>query len=195
MSKLIALSGSHGVGKTTLFAKLADKVSDNDMDYKLFSEVNSGLFNLGFALNGEGNPDDIFFSQQVAFDVGYAIIDYYSTKSDNTIVILDRSCIDTYIYTKYFFDNSEIEVQNKYINMLNQMEIKCQSIVNYINNVIIYPFSQFNTKNRMDYQSQSIIHQYFLDYFDQTNTECLHIAIDSFKIRINNIINQYKLVI
>lgn len=173
MAFIVSFSGSHGVGKTSLVDSiskcLATSVKENQ-NYKIFKEINTGLFNIGLALNGNGfDFDEVMFSQKQAFDLGYNICKYYGTKDqDKRIIFTDRSCVDTYIYTKYFVSKLlENYDKSKYDSLLKEMAEKSADILKYVNTILIAPFNDFEVlQDRMSIQSRDEVWQEFLTYFD-----------------------------
>jgi hypothetical protein len=197
MVKIIALSGSHGVGKTSLVNKIFNEIQHQDSDnvaVKTFNEINTGLFNLGFCLNGKGiDFDEVMFSQKQAFDLGYNLFNYYlSRKNDNRIVFSDRSPVDTYIYSLYFLKQDQDNF-NKYSSTIKEMEEKSFEIATKIETILVPPFEDFDqTAIRMNNKQQLDIWQIFKDYF--SNNDNIHYKIlknQTTTSRFNEIMDLY----
>ncbi len=189
MSKIFALSGSHGVGKTTLINKLTDFYK-NKNDVKIFYEFNTGLFNVGFALNGKGKDfDEILFSQKIAFDLYKKTIDYYFARSDYDLVILDRSFIDTYIYSYYFAKFHNLSKKQK--ETLQAMFDETIKSSNKIQNILVPPFNSFADEvNRMSESSRNDIWQEFLQFFDtHFKHNYISLKFDNSNDRFNEVIS------
>jgi len=173
MSRIIAISGSHGVGKTTLVKsiKTTFNLENNTQNVKIFNEINTNLFNLGLALNGVSYDfDEIMFSQKKAFDLGLEIAQYYFHRNhDKRVILLDRSFIDTYIYTKYFLEQEESQIQN-YKKMLNEMEKKCLENLDKVYHILLLPLTTFDGINeRMSISEQKLIWDEFVLFFNKND--------------------------
>lgn len=171
MYKIIAFSGSHGVGKTSLVNKICANINKTSQNqYKIFNEFNTGLYNMGFSLNGNGlDLDEVVFSQQQAFNLGYNTAKYYLNKhTDTRLIITDRSCIDTYLYTKYFV--TKANQTSTYASLLQDMEAKSNQIANNIFTYLVPPFNDFDkTEVRMTIDERDDIWCLFKDYFAKQN--------------------------
>ena len=187
MAFIVSFSGSHGVGKTSLVDSISQFLSasfQENQDYKIFKEINTGLFNIGLALNGNGfDFDEVMFSQKQAFYLGYNILKYYGTKeADKRVIFTDRSCIDTYMYTKYFVaklvDNQD---KKKYDSLLKDMAEKSEDILKHIHTILIAPFNDFEVlQDRMSIQSRDEVWQEFLTYFDlMASKQCMFYKTDT----------------
>ena len=171
MAIVLSFSGSHGVGKTSLVNKISSQYSANfinNEDYKIFKEINTGLFNIGFSLNGNGfDFDEVIFSQKQAFDLGYNLINYYlNKKNDERLIITDRSCIDTYLYTKYFV--SKMKDISLYKELLLDMHNKSIEVMCKIINILVPPFSDFEIlTDRMSIEQRDEIWESFTQYFSE----------------------------
>jgi deoxyadenosine/deoxycytidine kinase len=173
MSRIIAISGSHGVGKTTLVKsiKTTFNLENNTQNVKIFNEINTNLFNLGLALNGVSYDfDEIMFSQKKAFDLGLEIAQYYFHRNhDKRVILLDRSFIDTYLYTKYFLEQEESQIQN-YKKMLNEMEKKCLENLDKVYHILLLPLTTFDGINeRMSISEQKLIWDEFVLFFNKND--------------------------
>jgi thymidylate kinase len=171
MAIVLSFSGSHGVGKTSLVSKISSQYSTNfinNEDYKIFKEINTGLFNIGFSLNRNGfDFDEVIFSQKQAFDLGYNLINYYlNKKNDKRLIITDRSCIDTYLYTKYFV--SKMKDVNLYKDVLLDMHNKSIEVMSKIINILVPPFNDFEIlTDRMSIEQRDEIWESFTQYFSE----------------------------
>ena len=167
MCKIISISGSHGVGKTSLL-NLISKDSDLPPEkIKFFSEFNSGLFNMGFALNGKAHDfDEVMFSQLKAFTLGYETAKYYLGRNeDERLIITDRSCVDTYIYTDYFLKKHS-EHMEKYSKLLKDMKEKSKEILSEMNHIFLPPFKDFEIlEDRMSLSDRDNIWENFKEHF------------------------------
>lgn len=163
MCQFIAFSGSHGVGKTTLINKIAERL---DSKIKIFNEINTGLAHIGFPLNANGHDfHETMFAQQQAFDLSYATICFYLARDfEERIVVSDRSCLDTYIYTSYFLEKYP-EHQVRYAELLTDMANKSKEVVNKVTHVFLPPFTDFEETNmRMSMADRNAIWDRFLQY-------------------------------
>ncbi|MFL1780623.1 putative AAA domain-containing protein [Candidatus Hepatincolaceae symbiont of Richtersius coronifer] len=168
MTKIIVFSGSHGVGKTSLVKRIAKEfvINHSDSKIKIFNEINSGFYKIGLALNGKGYDfDEVMFSQQKAFDLGYEIIKYYLTRSyDNRTILMDRSCIDTLIYSNYFINKNQQTAH--YQEMLDKMYLQCAEIIDKVQHILVPPFNDFESLDeRMNVQERDEIWKDFITYF------------------------------
>lgn len=191
MCKIISISGSHGVGKTSLL-NLIVKDSDLPSDrIKFFSEFNSGLFNMGFALNGKAHDfDEVMFSQSKAFDLGYETAKYYLDRiNDTRLIITDRSCVDTYVYTDYFL-RKHPEQMDKYSNLLNSMKEKSKELLREMNHIFLPPFKDFEIlEDRMSLLDRDNIWESFNNHFLTPKHE------KSFVLSSNTTKDRYKEII
>lgn len=167
MCKIISISGSHGVGKTSLLKLIVKDSNLSEEQVKFFNEFNTGFFNMGFAFNCDGHDfDEVIFSQSKAFDLGYETIKYYLTrKEDRRIIITDRSCLDTYVYTDYFLSKNQ-DKAGRYINLIEDMKAKSKEILEHVKHVFLPPFQDFeNLEDRMSLSSRDEIWNSFKDKF------------------------------
>lgn len=167
MCKIISISGSHGVGKTSLLNLIVKNPDFQEGRIKFFSEFNSGLFNMGFPLNGEAYDfDEVMFSQSKAFSLGYETIKYYlDRRYDKRLILTDRSCLDTYIYTDYFLKKHS-EHMDKYSSLLKEMQEKSKEVLNEINHIILPPFKDFEIlEDRMSLLDRDNIWNNFNTHF------------------------------
>jgi thymidylate kinase len=164
--KIISISGSHGVGKTSLINLIVDKFKVDNSKIKFFKEINSGLFNIGFVLNGKAYDfDEVMFSQQKAFYLGYETLKYYLSRNDDRLVITDRSCVDTFVYTDYFLKKNADELP-KYAGILLDMQAKSQEILRNAHHVFLPPFKDFEAlEDRMSVSDRDIIWKNFQKCF------------------------------
>ncbi len=93
MKKLIAVTGTHGAGKTTLTYILAAYYKSKGMNVKLVQEV---ARNCPFPIN-----------EKMTFETALWIYHEHSKKEleaqkDHDVVICDRTFFDSLIYAKYF---------------------------------------------------------------------------------------------
>ncbi len=180
MAIILSFSGSHGVGKTSLVNKISNEYALNfsNQDYKIFKEINTGLFNIGFSLNGNGfDFDEVIFSQKQAFDLGYNLINYYlNKKNDDRLIITDRSCIDTYLYTQYFISKSKDS--SDYHSVLLDMHNKSIDIMSKIISILVPPFNDFEIlTDRMSIEQRDEIWSSFVNYFNENQkTSLVYIA-------------------
>ncbi|UQY80740.1 NadR/Ttd14, AAA domain conataining protein [Candidatus Hepatincola sp. Av] len=169
MCKFIAFSGSHGVGKTTLINKIAERL---DSKIKIFNEINTGLARIGFPLNANGHDfHETMFAQKQAFDLSYnTILFYLSRQYEERIIVSDRSCLDTYIYTSYFLSKYP-EHQEEYGSLLADMAEKSKEIVEKVTHVFLPPFYDFEETNmRMTIEDRNAIWQKFLEYLAENSS-------------------------
>jgi nicotinamide riboside kinase len=185
MCKIIAFSGSHGVGKTSLVKKFAEHIS---ADLKVFHEINTGLFKIGYALNGRAYDfDEVMFSQKQAFDLGYALIKYYLSKEDDRIILSDRSCIDTMIYTQYFLQKNPQYI-SKYAPMMEEMMEKNLEISSKIEHILVPPFEDFDdVSERMSVEERDLIWQAVASYFSKNVGSYLKLAGASTDLRYEEV--------
>ncbi len=174
MSHIIAFSGSHGVGKTSLVNKFDDALSYNasfNTPYKIFKEFNTGLYNMGFALNGKGYDfDEVMFSQEQAFYLGYNVIKYYlSRENDDRLIFMDRTAVDTYLYTYYFA--KKMNKSKQYQSLLQDMHVKSLEIAKKVRHILVPPFEDFEViSDRMSVNERDQVWQEFLLFFNNELT-------------------------
>ncbi|MDR0484877.1 MAG: ATP-binding protein [Alphaproteobacteria bacterium] len=194
MCKIISISGSHGVGKTSLIDLIINNFSEHSEKIKFFKEFNSGLFAIGFALNGKAHDfDEVMFSQQKAFSLGYETLKYYlDRKSDKRLIITDRSCVDTYVYTDYFLKKHPEEFR-KYSKLLEDMKTKSQEILREVNHVFLPPFKDFEVlEDRMSLNDRDIIWHNFQECFlSEKDAKCVILETNSTLERYDEIL-QHK---
>lgn len=169
MCQFIAFSGSHGVGKTTLINKIAERL---DSKIKVFNEINTGLAHIGFPLNANGHDfHETMFAQKQAFYLSYHTICYYlSREFEERIVVSDRSCLDTYIYTSYFL-NQYPEHKEEYAALLADMATKSKEIMDKVTHVFLPPFVDFEETNmRMSMEDRNTIWHMFLQYLEENSS-------------------------
>jgi hypothetical protein len=169
MSYIIAFSGSHGVGKTSLVNKFDDALGYNNLNspHKIFKEFNTGLYNMGFALNGKGYDfDEVMFSQEQAFYLGYNVIKYYlSREDDDRLIFMDRTAVDTYIYTNYFA--KKMHKSKNYQSLLQDMHVKSLEISKKVRHILVPPFEDFEViSDRMSIVERDQVWQDFLSFFN-----------------------------
>ncbi|MCL2567069.1 MAG: AAA family ATPase [Alphaproteobacteria bacterium] len=197
MCKIISISGSHGVGKTSLINLIVDKFEVDSTKIKFFKEINSGLFNIGFALNGKAHDfDEVMFSQQKAFYLGYEILKYYLNRNnDNRLVITDRSCVDTFVYTDYFLKKHPNEMP-KYADVLADMQSKSQEILQNVHHVFLPPFKDFEIlEDRMSVSDRDLIWHNFQKYFlSENKAKFVILESNSTLERFDEIIQHDKLL-
>lgn len=166
MHKIIAFSGSHGVGKTSLFTKIKD--SHEGEKLKFFKEFNTGLYNIGFSLNGNGYDfNEVMFSQNVAFHLAYETLNYYLNKENYPYkLVFDRTCVDTYLYTKFFLKrNSNWAEEFQHIE--RDLYKKSKEILKHENiyHMLCPPFKDFDDRDRMNIEERDEIWFMFLEFF------------------------------
>ena len=169
MSYIVAFSGSHGVGKTSLVNKFDQALNSNHLNtpYKIFKEFNTGLYNMGFALNGKGYDfDEVMFSQEQAFNLGYNVIKYYlSRNNDDRVIFMDRTAVDTYLYTYYFA--KKFHKSNTYQSLLADMKLKSLEVTKKIHHILVPPFEDFEAiSDRMSVIERDEVWQEFLSFFN-----------------------------
>jgi thymidylate kinase len=106
------------------------------------------------------------FSQKCAFDLSYSLIKYYASRTtDQRIVVLDRYCIDTFIYSKYFFIKNNSHTQ--YQDLIEEMHKKSLEVMPEIStHYLLPPFADFDAKKeRMDVEARDQVWQLMRDYF------------------------------
>ncbi len=192
MCKIISFSGSHGVGKTSLIGLLIRSFGNNPDSYKFFHEINSGLFNIGFNLNGVAYDfDEVVFSQNQAFLLGYNVAKYYLSRTkDSRLVISDRSCVDTYIYTNHFI-NKNPSIAHKYSDMILDMKHKSDEIMKEVHHILLPPFKDFNkADDRMSMEERDSIWSLFLEYAKSNKSFKYSVLMDpTTQERCNHVIN------
>ncbi len=167
MCKIISISGSHGVGKTSLFNLIMEDSYLLTEKIKYFKEFNGALFNMGFSLNGKGYDfDEVIFSQSKAFYLGYDTAKYYlAREQDDRLIITDRSCIDTYIYTDYFLSENSKYIK-KYSDLLENMKNKSKEILQEVKHIFLPPFKDFEVlENRMSASDRDAVWDNFKNHF------------------------------
>ena len=156
INNIISLSGSHGVGKTTLFNTL--KKYFKDIDRVIFiPEFQTFFKSIGFEINKQNDKlENIIRSI-------YNGIDY---KKDY-VYVTDRNQVDIDVYYVYFNNLYKRKYQFTYFN---------DSEIDYY---IIQPNPEYKTdyNDRMDIESAKIINTIFTKKYNR-----LH----NFKFVINN---------
>lgn len=115
----IAITGAHGVGKTTL----AEKLQEHLPDYELVAEPYYQLEELGYEFSETPNADD--FAQQLNYSIKQIV-----AGGDN--VIFDRCPVDIIAY---------IEALDG-IHYINSMYDKAESAMAEINLIVYVPIEQ-----------------------------------------------------
>ena len=173
MSKIYLLSGTHLSGKSSLMKQIDNLLNDNLLskeDIKIFHEINYGLFKIGFLLNGKGSIDELLFSQLQSLILYINIIKFYLKHDDiYKTIIIDRSFIDTIIYTRYFLKNihNNYKLPQEFIDL----EKEGLSLLNKLHHILIMPcnfsISKLSDKDRMNLKSRAEIHDIFTSTFKQ----------------------------
>jgi len=96
----IALTGSHGTGKTTLAYELTAELKKHGINATMCTEV---ARKCPFPIHRKGN----FQSQLWIFVT--QIKDELEAEKDYEFVVCDRSVLDTYAYTKYLLTSADTE--------------------------------------------------------------------------------------
>jgi thymidylate kinase len=194
--KIISISGSHGVGKTSLINLVQEKFDVNSAKIKFFKEINTGLFNIGFALNGRAiDFDEVMFSQQKAFNLGYETLKYYLNRNDDRLIITDRSCVDTFVYTDYFLKKNAAELP-KYAGVLADMQTKSQEILQHVHHVFLPPFKDFEAlEDRMSVSDRDIIwHNFQKCFLSEQKAKFIILESNSTIERFDEIIQHEKMI-
>ena len=195
--KIISISGSHGVGKTSLINLIVNKFDPYSEKFKFFKEINSGLFNIGFALNGKAHDfDEVMFSQEKAFYLGYETLKYYLNRTnDERVIITDRSCIDTYVYTDYFLKKHPEELV-KYAELLEDMKIKSKEILSKVQHIFLPPFKDFEAlEERMNLSDRDIIWKNFQECFlNERNDKFIILESNTTNERYHEILSHEKIL-
>lgn len=101
----IFISGSHGIGKSTLAKLLSDKLG-----WELKTEAARSV------IEKMGNPKDMDFTQQISFqeavykaqrkNQAHSYLDY--SEDDRTGMVVDRSLLDVGAYLEMFYDKAGV---------------------------------------------------------------------------------------
>lgn len=113
MTLIIGISGTHGVGKTTLINTVNDK---NILQNYHFSSGNTRwIQSLGFKINEDGDDTtQKFIAMKMLYDISI---------HDN--LVTDRTTIDCYVYTKYLYDKGKITLKT-----IEEMKILLNRTIN-----------------------------------------------------------------
>lgn len=102
MAARIAVVGTHGVGKTTLAQAFVQRLAGENISCELAPEMPRLICNLA--------NDNSFFRQgnnnvlkQILLIYSQAQIEFQKSQGGADIILCDRSIIDHWAYTKYFF--------------------------------------------------------------------------------------------
>ena len=114
----IALTGAHGVGKTTLGEVLVSKLASNH-SVALIPETARELVRLGLKVNEEMNEEGF---------ISYIQLYLRAVRETNAeIVISDRSLFDLYLYTH----RGNNPIRHSYIEMLYELVFLEASLVDF----------------------------------------------------------------
>ncbi len=94
---LIAFTGTHSTGKTTLLNMLKTKRDNEFKDYEFIDEITRDMLNLGFSINELGND---------LTQLHIILSHYRNTLKTNAV--MDRCVVDGYCYTKYLFEKGSV---------------------------------------------------------------------------------------
>ncbi len=107
--KIFNIIGAHCVGKSSI---LNDLKQVYEKEAWVFQEFVTGLYNLGFIINGESRSFvDVCFSEEQMFNLSYNTVKYFLLErkkfvqeKDIKYIFTDRGFFDTFIYLKYFWE-------------------------------------------------------------------------------------------
>lgn len=128
---IVSISGAQNTGKSTIVKDLLVKYPD--LFYVPKGSYRDVIKEKGLVINQEGS-----------FESQLAIMDYLVNqleevqKIENKIVILDRSVLDCYVYSKYLFYNKKITLE-QFLELENKYIFTCSS---YLDQVILVSFNK-----------------------------------------------------
>jgi predicted ATPase len=141
----IGITGSHGVGKTTLLNALRSEPLFKD--YKICNEVTREIKKIGLPINEEGNDNT---QKLIMHKHAYNVIVY-----DN--MITDRTALDCLIYSYYLRMGGGVTDET-----LAELEIACDKIIKHYD-LIFYIRREFDIEN----DGVRSVERTFTDYIDK----------------------------
>lgn len=102
MAARIAVVGTHGVGKTTLAQAFVQRLAGENISCELAPEMPRVICNLAND-NGFFRQGNNTVLKQILLIYSQAQIEFQKSQGRADIIICDRSILDHWAYTKYFF--------------------------------------------------------------------------------------------
>lgn len=176
----IALTGTHGVGKTTLVEALREQYYFKDYFFDV--NVTRWVRSLGFPIN------------EIASDASQEInmIKRVAHLNTHDNLIADRSLFDIYAYSYYSWKNGTLSAES-----LNyQRDLLIHNIDKYDLVILLKPeFELEMDGTRSDSkQFQNDIHDIILHTINELNYNSIVRATGTVEQRVNNVVTTYKFV-
>jgi predicted ATPase len=159
---IIVFSGSHCTGKTTLINRLLVK-------YGEFKSLDKELVLTPSAFNDIKLANiDLLEKQSLLIQREQAILNSYDS-CRNSLILKDRGFVDTLIYSKYFYEQESLSLQDYQgieRQVLNLLDLKPYSIIYILPTLPSISFID-RDKFAMDETSRERINTLFLEFYEE----------------------------